>query len=71
MFGGLEYIDQSYNRYQRLDGSGKVTLDLGGQPVGTPRLTVMGGVEFSGGDRRRARQRQFPGRLRRCQALQR
>ncbi|MES2148193.1 MAG: TonB-dependent receptor [Pseudomonadota bacterium] len=48
MFGGLEYIDQSYDKYQRLDGSGKVTLDLGGQPVGTPRLTAMGGINLSG-----------------------
>jgi iron complex outermembrane receptor protein len=48
MFGGMEYIDQSYDKYQRLDGAGKVTLDLGGQPVGTPKLTVTGGVNLSG-----------------------
>jgi hypothetical protein len=44
LFGGFEYIDQTYTRYQRLDAAGNVTLDLGGQPVGTPRLTAMGGV---------------------------
>jgi iron complex outermembrane receptor protein len=48
MFGGMEYIDQRYEKYQRLDGGGKVTLDLGGQPVGTPKLTLMGGVNLSG-----------------------
>ncbi|MES2129146.1 MAG: TonB-dependent receptor [Pseudomonadota bacterium] len=48
MFGGLEYIDQTYDKYQRLDGSGKVTLDLGGQAVGTPKLTAMGGINVSG-----------------------
>lgn len=44
LFGGFEYINQTYTRYQRLDAAGNVTLDLGGQPVGTPRLTAMGGV---------------------------
>jgi iron complex outermembrane receptor protein len=44
LFGGFEYIDQTYTRYQRLDAAGNVTLDLGGQPVGTPRLTAMAGV---------------------------
>jgi iron complex outermembrane receptor protein len=48
VFGGLEYIDQSYTRYQRLDAGGKVTLDLGGQPVGTPRLSAMAGVNLNG-----------------------
>ncbi|WP_229633545.1 TonB-dependent receptor [Duganella qianjiadongensis] len=47
LFGGMEYIDQTYTRYQRLDASGKVTLDLGGQPVGTPRLTAMGGINVN------------------------
>jgi len=47
LFGGFEYIDQTYTRYQRLDASGKVTLDLGGQPVGTPRLTAMAGVNMN------------------------
>jgi iron complex outermembrane receptor protein len=47
LFGGMEYIDQTYTRYQRLDASGKVTLDLGGQPVGTPRLTAMGGININ------------------------
>ena len=44
LFGGLEYIDQVYTRYQRLDAGSHVALDLGGQPVGTPRLTAMAGV---------------------------
>jgi iron complex outermembrane receptor protein len=47
LFGGIEYIDQSYTRYQRLDADGHVTLDLGGQPVGTPRLTSMAGVNLN------------------------
>jgi len=47
LFGGLEYIDQTYTRYQRVDGSGNVTLDLGGQPVGTPRVTATGGANYS------------------------
>lgn len=48
MFGSLEYIDQSYDKYQRLNGAGKVTLDLGGQPVGTPKLTLAAGANLSG-----------------------
>ncbi len=47
MFGGLEYLDQSYTRYQRLDANGNVSLDLSGQPVGTPRLSSMGGVNIN------------------------
>ncbi|MRX10653.1 TonB-dependent receptor plug domain-containing protein [Pseudoduganella sp. FT25W] len=47
LFGGFEYIDQTYTRYQRLDAGGTVTLDLGGQPVGTPRLTAMAGVNMN------------------------
>jgi iron complex outermembrane receptor protein len=47
IFGGMEYIDQTYTRYQRLNAGGQVTLDLGGQPVGTPRLTAMGGVNLN------------------------
>ena len=47
VFGGMEYIDQTYTRYQRLDADGHVTLDLGGQPVGTPRLTAMAGVNLN------------------------
>lgn len=47
MFGGLEYIDQKYDQYHRLDGSGNITLDLSGQAVGTPKLTAMGGVNLS------------------------
>ena len=47
MFGGFEYLDQSYTRYQRLDANGNVSLDLSGQPVGTPRLTSMGGVNIN------------------------
>lgn len=47
LFGGFEYIDQTYTRYQRLDADGRVTLDLGGQPVGTPRLTAMAGINLN------------------------
>lgn len=47
LFGGMEYIDQTYTRYQRLDADGHITLDLGGQPVGTPRLTSMAGVNLN------------------------
>jgi iron complex outermembrane receptor protein len=47
VFGGMEYIDQTYTRYQRLDAAGNVSLDLGGQPVGTPRLTAMAGVNLN------------------------
>jgi iron complex outermembrane receptor protein len=47
LFGGLEYIDQTYTRYQRLDADGQITLDLGGQPVGTPRLTAMAGINLN------------------------
>ena len=47
LFGGMEYIDQTYTRYQRLDAGGKVSLDLGGQPVGTPRATAMAGVNLN------------------------
>ncbi|SDG44933.1 MULTISPECIES: TonB-dependent receptor [unclassified Duganella] len=47
LFGGLEYIDQTYTHYQRLDAAGHVALDLGGQPVGTPRLTSMAGVNLN------------------------
>ncbi|OFA01812.1 TonB-dependent receptor [Duganella sp. HH101] len=47
VFGGMEYIDQTYTRYQRLDAAGNVTLDLGGQPVGTPRVTAMAGVNLN------------------------
>ena len=47
LFGGMEYIDQTYTRYQRLDADGHVMLDLGGQPVGTPRLTSMAGVNLN------------------------
>ncbi|MBA5607926.1 TonB-dependent receptor [Duganella sp. FT3S] len=47
VFGGLEYLDQTYTRYQRLDAAGNVSLDLTGQPVGTPRLNVMGGASMS------------------------
>ncbi|WP_154376082.1 TonB-dependent receptor [Duganella guangzhouensis] len=47
LFGGFEYIDQTYTRYQRLDADGNVTLDLGGQPVGTPRLTAMAGINLN------------------------
>ncbi|WP_229257576.1 TonB-dependent receptor [Duganella callida] len=47
LFGGFEYIDQTYTRYQRLDAGGNVMLDLGGQPVGTPRLTAMAGVNMN------------------------
>ncbi|WP_373987633.1 TonB-dependent receptor [Duganella sp. BuS-21] len=47
LFGGFEYINQTYTRYQRLDAAGHVTLDLGGQPVGTPRLTAMAGVNLN------------------------
>jgi iron complex outermembrane receptor protein len=47
LFGGFEYIDQTYTRYQRLDADGTVTLDLGGQPVGTPRLTAMAGINLN------------------------
>ncbi|MYM86386.1 TonB-dependent receptor [Rugamonas sp. FT82W] len=47
VFGGMEYIDQTYTRYQRLDAAGHVTLDLGGQPVGTPRMTAMAGVNVN------------------------
>lgn len=47
LFGGFEYINQTYTRYQRLDANGRVALDLGGQPVGTPRLTAMAGVNLN------------------------
>jgi iron complex outermembrane receptor protein len=47
VFGGMEYIDQTYTRYQRLDAAGNVSLNLGGQPVGTPRLTAMAGVNLN------------------------
>ncbi|MYM82670.1 TonB-dependent receptor [Duganella sp. FT50W] len=47
LFGGFEYIDQNYTRYQRLDADGHVALDLSGQPVGTPRLTAMAGVNLN------------------------
>ena len=47
LFGGFEYIDQTYTRYQRLDASGNVSLDLGGQAVGTPRLSSMFGTNYS------------------------
>jgi iron complex outermembrane receptor protein len=47
LFGGLEYLDQTYTRYQRLDASGTVSLDLSGQAVGTPRLNSMGGVNLN------------------------
>ena len=47
VFGGMEYIDQTYTRYQRLDAAGNVSLDLGGQPVGTPRLTAMAGINMN------------------------
>ncbi|MYN26834.1 TonB-dependent receptor [Duganella levis] len=47
LFGGFEYIDQTYTRYQRLDAAGNVSLDLGGQPVGTPRLSAMAGVNLN------------------------
>ena len=47
VFGGFEYIDQTYTRYQRLDASGNVSLDLSGQAVGTPRLSSMGGVNIN------------------------
>jgi iron complex outermembrane receptor protein len=44
LFGGFEYIDQNYTKYQRHDSSGKVILDLSDQPVGTPKFTGMGGI---------------------------
>jgi iron complex outermembrane receptor protein len=47
LFAGMEYLDQTYTRYQRLDASGNVTLDLGGQAVGTPRITSMGGININ------------------------
>jgi iron complex outermembrane receptor protein len=47
VFGGVELIDQSYTRYQRLDAAGDISLDLGGQPVGTPYLTAMAGVNLN------------------------
>jgi iron complex outermembrane receptor protein len=47
VFGGFEYMDQTYSRYQRRDTSGAISLDLGGQPVGTPYFTGMGGVNFA------------------------
>jgi iron complex outermembrane receptor protein len=43
LFAGLEFIDQTYQRFSTSDLSG-ATLNLSGQPVGTPRFNGMGGV---------------------------
>lgn len=46
LFAGLELIDQTYHRYQTTD-SGGATLNLSGQPVGTPAFSGMAGVNGS------------------------
>ncbi|MFS2137695.1 TonB-dependent receptor [Duganella sp. Dugasp56] len=46
LFGGMELIDQTYRSYRTADTSG-ATLDLSGQPVGTPSFTGMAGVNAS------------------------
>ncbi|MBV8666058.1 MAG: TonB-dependent receptor [Burkholderiaceae bacterium] len=43
LFGSLEYIDQTYTKYQQIGATG-VVADLSGQPVGTPLLTAMAGA---------------------------
>jgi iron complex outermembrane receptor protein len=46
LFGGLEFIDQTYTQYQQIGSSGIVS-DLSGQPVGTPYFTGMAGVNVA------------------------
>jgi iron complex outermembrane receptor protein len=43
LFAGLEFIDQTYQRFSTSDLSG-ATLNLSGQPVGTPYFSGMAGV---------------------------
>ncbi|MRW94040.1 TonB-dependent receptor [Duganella sp. FT80W] len=42
-FAGLEFIDQTYQRFATSDTSG-ATLNLSGQPVGTPFFNGMAGI---------------------------
>ncbi|MYM74377.1 TonB-dependent receptor [Duganella sp. FT134W] len=43
LFAGVELIDQTYQRFETTDTSG-ATLNLSGQPVGTPAFSGMAGV---------------------------
>ena len=43
MFGALEYLDQTYDKNSFTDWSGR-SVDLAGQPTGSPKLTMMAGV---------------------------
>ncbi|HXA46865.1 MAG TPA: TonB-dependent receptor [Burkholderiaceae bacterium] len=46
LFGGFEYIDASYTKYDQTGDSGIVT-NLSGQPVGTPYFTGMAGTNVT------------------------
>ncbi len=46
LFGGFEFIDQTYTQYQQIGSSGVVS-DLSGQPVGTPYFTGMAGMNVA------------------------
>ena len=43
VFGALEYLDQTYDKNSFTDWSGR-SVDLAGQPTGSPKLTMMAGV---------------------------
>ena len=47
VFGGLEYLDQTYTSYTSVGTDGSVGQNLAGQAVGTPYLTAMGGVNVN------------------------
>ncbi|NVM79110.1 iron complex outermembrane receptor protein [Duganella sp. SG902] len=45
-FGALEYLDHTYDQKQFTDWAGN-SVDLSGQPVGSPKLTMMAGVNVN------------------------
>ena len=46
LFGGFEYIDTTFTKYDEVGATGGST-NLAGQPVGTPYFTGMGGTNMS------------------------
>lgn len=46
LFGATEYLRQRYDRYSYIDPLTNLSVNLVGQPVGTPALTITGGTRF-------------------------
>jgi iron complex outermembrane recepter protein len=47
LFGATEYLRQRYDQYSYVDPLTSLPVNLGGQPVGTPLLTITGGARIA------------------------